>query len=497
MTTVHKSIIFSAADRYGSLIFFLISTAVLSRLLTPREVGIYASITALTALAGASAPEFGGANYLIQKARLSEKDIRTAFTVTLCMSALFATVLFGLRGVAADFYAEDGLRSGIAISALNLVLAPFSGTISALLRRDMAFVPVARCNLAGNFVNMVVSISLAVWGLNFMAPILGTLIGHITIVSLLILCYQNVRMFYLSFDGGREVVRFGAYSGAVAIVNAFYQPQLILARVLDFTSAGIYGRAISVTQLVDRLIMDVLNPVIMPAIFTQYRDGGDLKLIYLRAVELITAVHWPFLAFVTLMADPIVLILLGPGWSETVPLIRVIGFASLALSAAPLTYPVLVALGRVRETLILSLISLPLSLLIIFVSSSFGVLAVASSAILIYPLQACIAMYFISRYISLRVSDLSRSTIKSGIVTLFTVGGVVASNLLINVALSVPLVVITVVGTTSMASWLLGLILTKHPLLGHLCSAAHSNRIARQIVRFFGLEGLGIDYRKA
>ena len=126
----------------------------------------------------------------------------------------------------------------------------------------------------------------------------------------------------------------------------------------------------------------------MPAIFAQLRTGGDVKRIYLNAIELISGLQWPFLIAFSLLADQIILIWFGPTWSEIVPLIQLLCLASLALFSACLTYPVLVAVGSVRDTLTSSLISLPPSLLVIFVASFFGVNSVAASALLTLPFQA-------------------------------------------------------------------------------------------------------------
>ena len=149
MNSVRRSILFSAIERYGVVLFCYLRQAILSRLLTPQEFGIYAVINAITAVVAASFQEFGGSNYLIQKPLLSEKDIRSAFTVTLCLSVLFAVTLFELRDVAAWFFSEEGLKNGIAASALNFLILPFSITISTLLRRDMEFGTLACCNVAG------------------------------------------------------------------------------------------------------------------------------------------------------------------------------------------------------------------------------------------------------------------------------------------------------------------------------------------------------------
>src|SRR5436189_5782877 len=85
---LHRSIFFSGGEKYGSALVFLLSSAVLSRLLTPAELGLCAAVIPLTAVATAWAQEFGGASYLIQKPTLSERDISTAFSIALCLSAL-------------------------------------------------------------------------------------------------------------------------------------------------------------------------------------------------------------------------------------------------------------------------------------------------------------------------------------------------------------------------------------------------------------------------
>ena len=396
MNLIHRSFLFSAIERYGNLFFFLISTAILSRLLTPAEFGVYAFINALIVVLAASFQEFGGANYLIQKQTLSEENIRTAFTITMCLSVLFAVSLFEIRHLAAWFFSEEGLRSGIAVAAINFLLSPFLMTISALLRRDMAFEKLASCNIAGSFVTAAVSIALALLNYSFMAPILGTVAGNAVALALLMLSHPNLRIFRPSFTGYREVLHFGAYSSSVAVINVFYNlsPQLILGRILDFTAVGLYSRAINVTQLFDKFVIQVLSPVIMPAIFAHTRAGGDLRRIYLDAVELIAVIQWPFLIAFALMADSIIWIWFGPTWSEIVPLIRMLCIASLSLFAACLTYPVLVAVGRVRDTLVSSLISLPPSLLVIFVASFFGIQAVAASALLTSSLPGCYRVSF-------------------------------------------------------------------------------------------------------
>jgi O-antigen/teichoic acid export membrane protein len=488
MNKIHRSIYFSAVDRYGTSFILLLSTAILARLLTPEEFGIYTAIYALTALASVPSREFGGATYLIQKRTLSEENIRTVFTVSLCMSSVFAALLLSLREIAASFYSQPGLKIGMTAAALNFLLGPFSGTMSALLRREMAFGAIAGCNLTANVVAAGSSIALAALGYSFMSPILGALVGHFILVVLFVARRRDVRIFRPCLKAARDVVGFGAYSSGVAVINVFYQmsPQLILARVIDFTAVGLYGRAVMVTQIFDRMVLEVLNPVIMPAVSAQTRAGADLRRTYLDAIQLITAVQWPSLLFTALMAEPIVWILLGPGWAETVPLVRMLCLASLSTFTACLTYPVLVAVGRVRDTFIVSLISVPPSLLVIFIASFFGVRAVAASAFVTLPLQVLVALHFINRQLAIGAAEIARAMLKSGIVTACSVASVVAVIAANNFNFALPAVGFIMAAAMGLGGWCLGLMLTRHPLLAEMRLAARDAVAALSRVPFPG-----------
>jgi len=476
MNFIHRSILFSAVERYISVFLFLFSTAALARLLSPGEFGISAVVGALIAVTAASFQEFGGSNYLIQKASLSEANIRTAFTITLCLSCTVAILLFTVRTPLADVFGQKSVAPALAVAALNFISLPFTGTMSALLRREMQFGKLAIANLCCNFATAVVSVSLAIAHYSFMAPIWGTVAGSFCLAFSLILLRKDLRSFRLCFADSLEVLRFGVYSSGVMIINVFYNwaPQLFLARILDFAAVGLYGRAISITQVFDKLVVQVLGPVIMPALCARTREGGELRRIYLDAISLLSGIQWPFLLFLAIMARPIVSVWLGPMWMETIPLIRILCTAYVALFAACLTYPTLVVLGGIRDALISSFISLPPSLLVMFFSSFFGVEALAASTLITLPFQAATAFYFISRRLNVKPSALFRATKKSMIVT--TLSSICTLLVAISIEQGFVGSVMGLIFAALLAgtSWWLGLVLTKHPLLPRMSAAAES-----------------------
>ncbi|WP_445492990.1 oligosaccharide flippase family protein [Rhodopseudomonas sp. RCAM05734] len=475
MSSVHRSVLFSALERYGSILLVFAAMAVLSRLLSPAEFGVYAVISAILAVISASYQEIGGANYLIQKIALSAADVRTAFTVTLMFSVAVTMAVVVAGVLIARFYGQESLGTGLAVAAISFVLTPFSATITALYRREMQFGKLAVCNLIANTASMIVAILLAALHYSFMAPVWGGVAGNFVLAALLATARRDIKLFRPSLAGATEVMGFGLYSSGISLINVFYNlaPQIFLARILDFSAVGLYSRALGVTQVFDKLIGQVLGPVMMPAIFQQIGAGGELRLIYLDAIRLLTAVYWPSLAFMAIMAEPIITIWLGSSWLEIVPLVRLICIGYLALFAACLTYPVLVAAGRVHDALLSSLISLPPSLCLVFAASFWGVTWVAASMLVTLPFQAAVAIGFIAKRLGLTWSELFAALWKSALVSLMS--SIAALLFAVMISLDeIGMVSGLAAGSACAAgAWLTGMTVTRHPLLEKIANASN------------------------
>lgn len=201
MSSVRRSILLSALERYGNLALTLVSIVVLSRLLAPNEFGIF-SITSSIYCIIAAVREFGGANYIIQKSELTESCIQTAFTINLILCCLGIVFIFAIRAPMASFFDEQGLRVALAVISLNLLLAPFWETLTALLRREMAFTAITICSLIAATVLVATSIGLAAIGFSFMAPVWALVASSLTQAILYCTFRRDMRIFYRPSGAG-------------------------------------------------------------------------------------------------------------------------------------------------------------------------------------------------------------------------------------------------------------------------------------------------------
>ena len=277
-------------------------------------------------------------------------------------------------------------------------------------------------------------------------------------------------MFVPCLEEWRGIVTFGGFASATAILNILYVslPQLLLGRLSGLDAAGLYNRATVLCQLPDRLIVGAFQPVIFPAFAAQVRAGGDLKVAYLKALSLLSAVHWPALLVIAVLAEPAVRIVLGPQWDACAPLLRIMAIASLVMTPSSLTYPVLVASGRIRDTLVSSLIVLPASAVAVIVAAPYGMETLAWSMFATLPFQMGVALWFIRRQIDFAWTELFRSIWKSGIVAGFAT---VAPLILVAMQGLSPhpsIATLVAVFTGAAFGWLVGLVVTGHQLLGEL-----------------------------
>jgi O-antigen/teichoic acid export membrane protein len=464
MSVVRRSVIFSAASQYLIQLLTLATTAVMARLLTPEETGQVMVVFGVIMLIE-SFRDFGVVTFIVQERTLTTTAIRTAFTVSLGLSLMLGAALFFTASWIAGFFGEPVLEQLIVVGALGFAVVPFATPTMGLLRREMSFETIARVNVASAFAHSSTAIGLAVAGAGPISYLWGALAAATLSALFAFRARPNPWMFRLSLADWRAVSSFGLMATSCGVINSLSDvlPRFALGRLLGFDAVGLYTRALTLCALPDRL-GGALQPVVLPAMAARARSSGDLKEVYLRGHALMSGLQWPGLVTVALLAEPIVTVLLGRQWLPVAPLAQVMALATMALAPAFMTYPVLVAAGRVRDTVVASLISLPPSMLIVLAAATVSLEAVAGSLLVTTPMQMVVALLFIRRAIALRWTELLRASIQSFVVTLATAAPQVLVILSTSRGFDLNLGQAMVAAGAAALAWLWSLHLVRHPL---------------------------------
>jgi O-antigen/teichoic acid export membrane protein len=473
MMAVKRAILLSASDRYFALLCNFTTTAVVSRMLTPAEIGIAVIGTAILGIA-LSLREFASGSFIIQRQSLTREDVRVAFSAMLVLTVAITAALAALSPALVAAYAEQKLVAYFTVTSGCLFVDLIAIQVLNLLRRDMAFGRVAAINISGAVVGSCTTLALAWLGFSYMSFAWSWLATSIVTATLALYIRPYFWMFNPCFRRWRAIAEFGGYNGAIVFLYKAYEslPFLLLGRAVSPYAAALLSRSFMICQIPDKVILGGAISVLLPAFSVHARQGQDLKGPYLRSVQMITVFYWPALLTLSVLAGPVVELLLGHQWHGVVFLVRTIAIASLFSFSFELNYPVMVALGSIREMFIRALVVVPVAATMMVAGVLLGGLhGAAISMLFIVPFQAFVTLTYVRRRLEMSWSELGMAVHKSGIVAVATAGGALAAVLATGATLNLALSEGILASLLAAIAWMAALLLTRHPVLEELAGS--------------------------
>ena len=480
MSTVRKSLAYSAVDSYVALVLQIVSTVVIARILTPAQTGVFA-VAAVFASLASTFRDFGVAEYLIQEQQLDADAIRAAFTVNLAISWLMALLLVGLAPLAVAFYREPGVGEVMQVQALSFVLIPFGAVTMAWFRREMNFRPIFIANLAANAAALATSVGLALQGHGYMSLAWASLVNVLVTVTMSLFLRPADFPARPGLRGIRRVLRFGKFASGIYILGQVGKgaPEMVIGRSHGMAAVGMFSRGGGLVEIFNRLVLRAIVPVCLPFFARSVREMGTPRPGLLQAMGLITGIGWPFLLCLGLGAYPAMRLMYGPQWMAAVPLAQILCVAgALELAYFP-AKEALLSMGMARESNKLQFVIQSLRVAGVLAVVPWG-LAGACWGLVAAALGGALYSHLsLARLIGMRWLDVWQATWRSVIVSTFTgaplmlglaSGPFTESNYIVGGTLG---------AAASVIAWLAALRWTAHPLwpeLQRLLRAAAARR---------------------
>ncbi|MGK5047904.1 lipopolysaccharide biosynthesis protein [Janthinobacterium sp. GB4P2] len=470
MSATRHSFFFSFAEKYTVLLLGVIATMVLSRLLTPAEVGVYSLGAVLVALAQV-VRDFGVGQYLIQEKQLDAVKLRAALATSLLVAWLLAGLVLLASAPLAQFYDEPRLTLVLRLLAINFLLIPFSALTLPMLRRQLRFRAIYAINAANSVVNLLVAVLLALHGYSYMSMVWAALAGSCASLLVSLLVRPGELPWLPARRGMGAIARFGAYATGGGLVDeaGVAAPDLIIGKLIGIESLALFGKAQSVLNIFNQAITSAISPVVFPLFAARAREGGGqggqggAELVYLRTISYMTALAWPFFLFLACMALPLVKVLYGTQWIGCVPLIRIMCLSSAVYSMFSMARYLFVATGQLHAQVRLDACAGVIKVALLLAAAPFGLVAMAWAVVLSNVLRSWLNYGCLRRLSALDWRILARALRKSLLLCGFSAVAPVAA--LLWLPPDTP-ALLALMGTAlaTLLCWLAGLFLLKHEL---------------------------------
>lgn len=327
--------------------------AVLARMLSPADFGVMAlalSVLSITRPVG----DLGIGNAIVQRAELTERHIRTGFTV----SVLFGAVLAALVALAAPLGSllmhDASVAPVLRVLSLGFLVGGAATVPGALLRRQLDFkrpfiVETASYLLGYGVLSLVLAQSgYGVWSLVWggLTQTLLSTVAQLAIVGL-------PRPPLLAAREAADLLHVGlgmTLNGCVNVL-ALNADNVVVGRWLGPTPLGLYSRAYTLMTLPLTHAAYTLSSVLFPAFALVQGDQERLRRGYLLATKMTAMVAAPAMVTLGIGAPHLVHSLYGAQWIGAVPPLQVLCVAGYFRALYHLCGAVVQAVGWVYREL--------------------------------------------------------------------------------------------------------------------------------------------------
>lgn len=449
---------------YLSVVLQIISTLVISRLLTPTEIGIFAVAAGLTGLASAFR-DFGVAEYLIQDANITPQKIGAAFAANLLVSWMMAFLLFFSSGVIADFYQHPGVAEVLRIQAVSFLLIPFGAVTMAYFRRQLNYRPIFLAGILSNLASFIVSIAGAYAGFSYLSLAWAGLAGVVVTVGVSVVMRPKDFPVWPSLNGIGTVLHFGKHASAISLIEQVgtSAPEAVIGRVLDMASVAFFSRANGLVDIFNRLFMRSIMQVCLPYFSQAAREKQGGSTTYARVATLVTGAGWPCLLYVAIVSYSAVRIAYGSQWTESAVLAQVLCLAAIFQLPYILTSDAIIAQGQIEQCTRLQTVVQGMRLLSLLLVFPFGLKGICWGLVVAAVVGAAVSHYFLYRLIGLRIAEMMAACLPSALVAVISVAPAALAVAVIGQNESTYLSIFFGGSMATFVTWLGALFFLRHP----------------------------------
>jgi O-antigen/teichoic acid export membrane protein len=338
----------------------VVSLMVLARLLGPQDFGLVGMVTAFTGVLNLFR-DFGLSSAAVQRTTVTNEQISTLFWINLLVGGLIGLVAVAMAPGISAFYHEPRLLAVTTVLAAGFLFNAAGVQHSVLLQRQMRFTALAVIGVVSLIVGTAIAIGGAKCGYGYWALVAMTVSLPLTSTVGLWLTSGWVPGMPRRRTGVRSMMRFGGtvtINGLVAYV-AYNAEKVLIGRFWGADAIGIYGRAYQLVNIPTDNLNSAVGEVAFSALSRLQDDPRRLRSYFLKGYSLVLAMTLPITIACALFADDVVVVLLGPKWTEAAVILRLLAPTILIFALInPLGW-LLFSQGMVKRSLKIALVFAP------------------------------------------------------------------------------------------------------------------------------------------
>ena len=469
---VKKSVAWISIAQAGTLILAFVSSVVVARHVSPREMGIFAIGVAVVGVISLL-QQLGLPAFIIREEKLNKKIIATAFSINAVITSLLALAIFAGSFFLGALFDEPGLEKVLIVLALSPLPGIFAFVPSSILERQGRFKRLSIIMLASTATTYLTAIGLVLMDFSYMSLAYGQVAGSLVLAILAIVAGRHHFTMRIGIYDWRRVAGFGVQmlfiSGASNAAQRL--SEIVLGSVQGLDGLGFYNRASGLNNMIWSSVYQIISRIVLVRFSDINRLNGSFRDDYLKIMSFTTALLWPVFVGLAIISEPLIALLYGEAWlGAAVPFVC-IAIASTVAVPAIMNYQLLVSTGKLRQATQVEVTRAFIGVGAFILGSLLSVTAAAASRIIEAFSNVNLYRPHVSKITDVTLSDTGPVYLKSAALTFVAIApAAVCVSGFGGVSAPIPILAVSVL--MGVFLWVCGLAISRHPLLSFLASYA-------------------------
>lgn len=372
--------LWTAVQKYSTMVISFISGIILARLLMPEDYGAIGMLAIFMSLAEVFI-DAGFGSALIQKKNPTQTDYSTVFYFNIVVSAILYAVLFFSAPAIADFYRMPILCKVLRVQGLILFIYAFNIIQRNQIRKNLKFKKLSKITITTSVISLIVTVIMAYAGCGVWALVAQNFImALIPCVFFWITTNWHPTWEY-SWKSFKELFGFGSYMFLTHLLTTFSQriTGLLVGRWYDPATMGYYSKASSTSKYATLSVSGVMIQTTYPLYASVQDDRERLINMVKRITSTLAFIAVPILCLLILIAKPLFFLLYSDRWLACVPYFQILCFGGIAGCLQSVNQQTVAAIGKSKVffvwTVVKQSIGIALQVVGIIVWGIWGLLA--------------------------------------------------------------------------------------------------------------------------